>query len=252
MRTLLAIPCYNCAPQIIRVINSLKKNRIEGIDQIIFVNNKSTDNTETVIKENAEDLGILLNNSKNYGLGGTFKIVHEYAINNNFENFIFFHGDDQAEINDIPLFISTISQNKNLSAVIGARFMNGSSLENYSLVRTLGNKFFNILFSLFTRREIFEIGSGLNLYKTNDLTKLDVSLWPNHIAFDVNILLGLVEKELDFTFLPIHWNERDQRSNADNINTGMIVLSMLLKWVCGIDNKSEQWRSQFSYEEVPL
>ena len=49
-KILLAIPCFNCSKQIKRVIEEIKYEKFNFLDQIIFVDNRSEDDTINSIK----------------------------------------------------------------------------------------------------------------------------------------------------------------------------------------------------------
>jgi len=98
-KILLFIPCYNCSLHIVNTLKNVKDNIYEMIDEIILVDNGSTDNTVEIIKKyvkNINDLKIkLLINKKNYSLGGSHKVAFNYALKNNFDFVITIHGDNQ-------------------------------------------------------------------------------------------------------------------------------------------------------------
>ena len=48
-KILVFIPGYNCEKQIVRVLKQFDENVLKHIDEIIFVNNRSTDNTEKAV-----------------------------------------------------------------------------------------------------------------------------------------------------------------------------------------------------------
>jgi glycosyltransferase involved in cell wall biosynthesis len=256
MKILLAIPCYNCERQIERVIQNLDAIQTDSIDEIIFINNNSSDQTAAMIQRRAKGQikrkATLLNNHKNYGLGASFKIAFRYSLENRFDYFLFFHGDDQASTDDINLLSNEVRRTPHLSAVLGSRFASQSRLEGYSSIRKHGNIFLNFIFSLLTGLTITDIGSGINIYRTKDLESLKIQLWPNHIAFDINLLLGLIEAKKQFIFMPVSWREQDQVSNAGNIKTGLTVLLMLIKWKLGLKNHSTRWDQTYSFERITL
>ena len=57
-KILVFIPGYNCEKQVIRVLKQFDDEVLKYIDEIIFVNNRSTDDTEKAVlkfkKENKE------------------------------------------------------------------------------------------------------------------------------------------------------------------------------------------------------
>ena len=50
-KVLLFIPMYNCEKQIIRVLEQLNSKNVKYFNEILVVNNRSTDNSEEAAKE---------------------------------------------------------------------------------------------------------------------------------------------------------------------------------------------------------
>ena len=242
MKILVAIPCYNCSVQIERVLKKLTQHTFPSEVDFLIVENHSLDGTQDTIKACLEKLPpelksrfIALFHQKNYGLGGSFKSIVEYAYKNNFQQIILFHGDDQASEKDLLNLINEVKEN-NPDCVLGSRFMPGSILHNYSLIRQLGNQVINLIFSLLLGKRIYEIGSGLNSYKVSSLPLEEVLRYPDHIAFDVNLLLYFMASatKKKTYFMPIEWSEKDQTSNANNMIVAFQVLTMLIKHKLGL------------------
>lgn len=231
-KTLLAIPCFNCAPQIKRVIQKLGSTDLSDITEIIFINNYSTDQTKETIENGtystiSNKIKIsLLNHKENYGLGGSFKTAVNYAKSNNIENLIWFHGDDQADTRDINNMYKYFDKSQK-DCIFGARFMSGSKLKNYSHIRDIGNQFLNLIYEIFLGEKIYELGSGLNIYKVNPIYESQIDLWPTHIAFDLNLIFLFIKSRNSYDWFPIRWEERDQISNADNFKVGFKILQYL-------------------------
>ena len=134
-KILVFIPMYNCENQIGRVIDQFKGEIKSYIDEIIIINNRSTDNGEKVVLEKLKKLNIglpikLLKNDENYGLGGSHKVAFKYAIENNFDYIIILHGDDQGNINDILPYLKNKEYQK-YDSFLGARFMKKSRIIGY-------------------------------------------------------------------------------------------------------------------------
>lgn len=165
-RILLFIPMYNCEKQITRVLGQLDKEILKYITEVIVVNNRSTDHGEEAAVDYCRqhpDLPVkVFRNNENYGLGGSHKVAFQYAVKNNYDYVIVFHGDDQGRISDLlPLLQNKI--HKKYKCCLGSRFMKGSKLIGYSRFRTFGNLVFNILFSIVLGQIIYDLGAGLNL-----------------------------------------------------------------------------------------
>ena len=89
-KILLFIPMYNCEKQITRVLGQLTGEVCDYLDEVIIINNRSTDNGEEAVcnylRENELSVKIsLFRNDANYGLGGSHKVAFKYAVENNFD-----------------------------------------------------------------------------------------------------------------------------------------------------------------------
>ena len=229
-KILVFIPAYNCEKQIIRVLSQFDEEVLEYVSKIIVVNNRSTDNTEMVvaacIKQHPDIPIKLLRNKENYGLGGSHKVAFDYAMKNGYEYVIVLHGDDQGSIHDfLPVLRS--GYHKKHDCVLGARFMRGSRLEGYSSFRTFGNVVYDFLFAAVVRRRIYDLGSGLNLYKTEMLKDRFYEKFPDNLMFNYCMILASEYYEHDIKFYPVSWREDDQVSNVKMMNQAVKVLKML-------------------------
>lgn len=232
-KILLFIPGYNCEKQVVRVLKQLDKNVMKHIDEIIFVNNRSTDNTEKAVLNFKKDSNLpihVLRNDDNYNLGGSHKVAFDYAMNNNFDYVIILHGDDQGDIHDLLPVLESKDYKKH-DCMLGARFMKGSKLGGYSLFRTFGNRVYNILFSMVVHKRIYDLGSGLNMYSTKMLKNKFYYKFPDRLTFNYCMILASHYYKHDISFFPISWREDDQVSNVKMVNQAFNVLKMLFTYM---------------------
>ena len=233
-KILLFIPCYNCEKQIKRVLDKLDNEILSYISKVIMVNNRSTDNTEQVIIEwvqlNKNVDMALLRNDDNYNLGGSHKVAFEYAISGGFDYIIVLHGDDQGSIHDLlPLLHNGIY--RDFDCCLGARFMKGSKLYGYSLLRTFANWCFNLWFSIVTGRYIRDLGSGLNMYKIDSIKSRYYFRYPDKMFFNDVMILGSSYYNQKIKYFPISWKEDDQVSNVKLFNFGLELLRMSFRYL---------------------
>ncbi len=235
-RILLFIPMYNCEKQIVRVFNQLTPDICQYLSEVIVVNNRSTDNGERMVLEHLRQNKItipvkVLRNRQNYGLGGSHKVAFRYAINHGFDYVIVMHGDDQGRLAD---FIPLLKKHhyKEYDCCLGARFMRGSRLQGYSKVRILGNYGFNLLFSAIARKRIYDLGSGLNLYKVETLKSGYFMKYPDTLYFNDCMILASCYYGHKILFCPISWREEDQISNNRIFNFACSLLKMLGNYIC--------------------
>lgn len=234
-KILVFIPMYNCEKQIVRVAEQLAGEISQFIGEAIFVNNRSTDSGEAVIIEKLKSMSLpfparVLRNRENYGLGGSHKVAFNYAIENGFDYIIVLHGDDQGSIADF-LPILKNREYANYDCILGARFMKDSRLKGYSKLRIWGNYGFNALFSSVVGKKIYDLGSGLNLYKVEPLKSKYYEKFPDTLYFNDCMILAYCYYKQNMRFVPISWREEDQVSNNRIVKFSIALLKMLKNYI---------------------
>ena len=261
-RVMVFIPTYNCQQQIQRVLSKIDKYVQSYIDEVVIIDNRSSDNTvnEAILasKEISKKVTVLRNN-QNYNLGGSIKRAFIYAIENNYDYMITLHGDDQADIRDLlPVFQSGDYTRNDI--VIGARFHKKSILKGYSLVRILGNKVLNFVCSVINLRQVDDLIAGINFFNVSFFKNKFFLNFPDNLTFDAHVLLYACNKKAKVTYVPITWREEDQISNAKVVNQAIIILKLFFRYLIkrdkvfvantsgrsiGFEYKSEiMWNSQ--------
>ncbi|MDE7312661.1 MAG: glycosyltransferase family 2 protein [Eubacterium sp.] len=234
-RILLFIPMYNCEKQIKRVLAQLSNDVCRYIHEVIIVNNRSTDHGEKAVREYLESHQIavkvrLFRNDSNYGLGGSHKVAFDYAVTHKYGYVIVLHGDDQGNLSDLLPYLKNGSYKK-FDCFLGARFMRGSKLQGYSKFRTFGNVVYNILFSIGCGFKIYDLGSGLNMYKTDILKDQFYLKYKDNLVFNYCMVMGSAYYKHKVAFFPIVWKEDDQVSNVKMVRQATTVLRLLASFV---------------------
>ena len=231
-RILLFIPGYNCEKQVIRVLKQLDEEVMKYITEIIFVNNRSTDNTEKAVLEFKKKNNLpvhVLRNDENYNLGGSHKVAFNYALENNFDYVIVLHGDDQGNIHDLLPYLKN-EDYKKYDCLLGSRFNKGSKLIGYSKFRIFGNRVFNLIFTICIGRRIKDLGAGLNMYKVEILKNNFYHKFPDRLTFNCCMLFAHDYYKHNIKFIPISWREEDQVSNVKMFSQAMNTLKIALKY----------------------
>ena len=230
-KVLLFIPMYNCEKQIVRVLNQITEQVSSYIDEILVVDNRSTDNSINVVEEyikiNSNKI-TLVKNLENYGLGGSHKVAIKYAQNNNFDYLIVLHGDDQGSIEDLLPYLET-GEYREYDCFLGSRFMKGSVLENYSKFRIFGNKVFNLIYSISAGKRITDLGSGLNMYRVSIFNSNYFLKCCDNLVFNYEMILKSIFLKQRIKFFPISWRESDQCSNVKLVKQSCKVLGLAVR-----------------------
>ena len=233
-KILVFIPMYNCEKQISRVLAQFSPDIFPLLTEIIVVDNGSCDQSLNAAKKVIEKtpgvkIQLLLNN-ENYGLGGSHKVAFNYAIKHQFDFIIVLHGDDQGTIHDLVPYLRR-GAHRDYDCFLGARFMRESRLDGYSKFRVLGNRIYNILYSLVSGKKLYDLGSGLNIYKTSFLKRLEYDHFSDDLTFNYYAILATVAKKASFRFFPISWREDDQVSNVKLFRQSIIGLKILSEFL---------------------
>lgn len=244
-RMMLFIPGYNCEKQIVRVLAQLDETVVPYFEEILVVNNRSTDGTEAAVldylKEHPSLPVKLMRNDDNYGLGGSQKMAFMYAVEKGYDYVCMLHGDDQGDIHDfIPMLEKGIHRKHD--CVLGARFMRGSRLEGYSAFRTFGNVVYDFIFAFVTKQRIFDLGSGLNLYSTKMLSDKFFEKFPDNLMFNYVMILASHYYKHDIRFYPVSWREDDQVSNVKMVNQAISVLKMAFYYLFNNEVIKQEYR----------
>jgi glycosyltransferase involved in cell wall biosynthesis len=156
-KTIILIPAFNEEDAILSTISNLKKYKPD-INYLI-INDASTDNTETICKENNLNYISL---PFNLGIGGAIQTGFQYAIENGYDIGIQFDGDGQHNPEYIEDLIKPI-KDEEAEMVIGSRFIDKVGFQS-SKSRRLGIIILNIIIHLVTGFNIKDSTSGFRAF----------------------------------------------------------------------------------------
>lgn len=234
-RIFVFVPAYRCEAQIARVMAQFDDRVQAKIEAVMVVDNRSPDGTLRVAVEQGRKClqrsrFIAWLNADNYGLGGSHKVAFRYALEHGFDYLVVLHGDDQADIRDlIPLLER--GEHREVDCLLGARFAKGSRLKGYSWFRTVGNRVYNLLFSLAVMRKVEDLGSGLNVYRLKSFREYYYKAFPDDLTFNYVMLLASFHAGQTLRFFPITWREEDQVSNVKLFRQAIRMLGLLVRFV---------------------
>ena len=234
-RILVFIPMYNCQDQIPRVLKQLQQPEIaELIHGVVCVDNRSPDNTRSAAEAGLERVPVgdkwLMHNDDNYGLGGSHKVAIDLALREGFDYMIVLHGDDQGAIIDIEPHVRN-GTHRAVDFLLGARFMKGSRLVGYSSTRIFLNRALNLVYSILLLRPVYDVGSGLNLFRISSFENGFERRFADDLTFNLYLLFGIINEKRTLSFFPLSWREEDQVSNARMARIARQVAILLLKRV---------------------
>ncbi len=204
-KIILIIPAYNEEANILRVYNNIvsynekAKNKLD----VVFINDGSKDNTESILLENNINHVKLI---QNLGIGGAVQTGYKYAIENDYDIAIQFDGDGQHDINYVEDLIKPILDEE-ADMVIGSRFIDSTSSDfKSSGMRRLGIKVISFCIRIRTGKKIYDTTSGFRAVNKKVLDSFAVHYpleYPEPIS-SVDVLL----KDMKIKEVPVSMNER--------------------------------------------
>ena len=216
------IPAYNCEKTIRNVIISIMLYTAD----IIVVNDGSTDNTESVIKE--FDNIILVSYPKNKGKGYALKKGFDKAAESGFTSVITFDADGQHLSEDLPLFLDIVGQAPE-SMLIGTRNFNNPNIPKGNI---FANKFSNFWVTVQTLRLLPDTQSGFRLYPIWKMKKMRPLT--NRFEAETELLVRCAWRGISFHTIPItvHYPPKNERISHFRPKKDFLRISLLNTCLC--------------------
>ncbi|MCS3799954.1 glycosyltransferase family 2 protein [Niastella sp. OAS944] len=183
------IPCYNVARHIEDVINNLP----DQVDYIITVNDRSPDNTESIILQLQQKNKkiIYLKHEVNQGVGGAMLSGFKKSLELNCDITLKMDGDNQMDPSYIPVLIEPLINNK-ADFTKGNRFRDFTALKKMPIGRRIGNLGLSFLIKAASGYwNIFDPTNGYFAIKNETLQSMNFKKIHNRYFFESSMLIEL-------------------------------------------------------------
>ncbi len=232
-KILLALAVYNSYSNLEKILINLKRSNYNKLikDIIIIDNNsvmKEKDKTKIIknLSNKFKKKIQLIINHKNYGLGGSQKILFKIIRSNKFDFFINGHTSGRYNILDQLKYLNKIDK---FEYIVGSRFSNKNNAHEYSLVRKIANIFFQKLTSLVSSNKLTDPGNAIYLMSYKLLKKIndeaDTLTDYSHFNHLLNVMIQSKTKKI-YEF-PLKWKDGNIKSHL-NPTMYILVLSLSL------------------------
>ena len=158
-KLLIIIPCFNEEASIAKLLTELLSLKLTYDLKVAVINDCSTDNTLTIIRQ--FDVAVL-NLPVNLGIGGAMQTGYKYAYRNNYDLAVQMDGDGQHPPTELSKLLACHEKTQ-ANIIIGSRFILKEGFQS-SLLRRGGIAYFHRLNQLFTGKRILDITSGFRLF----------------------------------------------------------------------------------------
>lgn len=222
------IPTYNNDKTLAKVID----DTLEHTNQIIVVNDGSTDNTKLILNKYINIIQIL-DLPTNHGKGYAIRLAFKLAYKEGYKYAITIDSDCQHKTEDYPKFLEKLIEEPN-SVIIGSRNMEQKSVPGKS---NFGRKFSNFWFKIETGLQINDTQSGYRLYPLEILDGM--KFFTNRYEFEIEVIVRLAWKGCKIVSIPVqvYYAPKEERishfrpfidfTRISFLNTLLVTLALL-------------------------
>jgi glycosyltransferase involved in cell wall biosynthesis len=213
MKTSLIVPAYNEEKGLPLVV----KEYLEWVDEIIIVDDGSTDGTFEAGRQCVNDKVNLFRHEVNSGKVAALRTGVEHASG---DIIIFTDADCTYPARYVPDLIQEIDKGADL--VLGARLQSRDKIPAFN---RLGNNIFSFLATYISCMRIKDSQTGLRAFKREMFDKLDVEA--KGLEFETKMTVRAAKLGYKITEIPIEYRERVGRSKLNPIMDGVRMLLAL-------------------------
>lgn len=189
------VPTYNNEKSLASVLQDL----LLYTNQILVVNDGSTDATSEILKEFTDKIHIH-HFSENRGKGEALKAGFQLAEDLGYEYAVTIDSDGQHYPDDLDIFLTELENKEQETEIllVGDRNMGQDGIPGKS---TIGNKFSNFWFLVVTGIQLGDTQSGYRLYPLKVVN--DIKLYTNKFELEIEIIVKSAWRKVKVRNVPI-------------------------------------------------
>ena len=169
------IPVYNEENRIKTVLERFKDVEV---DQVMVVNDGSTDSTPEVVKSFGRETII---HPQRQGVGSSIKDGIDYARKNGFNLVVVMAGNGKDDPREIPILLKPIIE-ENFDYIQGSRYLAGGEAGNLPFARAVGIKAFTLVWSFFLWKKLTDVTNGFRAYKISLFDNSKINIWQDWLS----------------------------------------------------------------------
>ncbi len=251
-KNFLFIPTYNVVDRVLPVLDAIPLSTLKRFEGVFIVDNRSSDGTREALKawlrQRGDSRFRLLFNAANYSLGGSTIIALREAIAAGGDFLICLHSDGQADPRALDGFLDRAVPS--VDFVLGNRLSDRSLARDYSLIRWLGNWFFERIQNAITKQKLGDIGAYI-AFNLDTVRKLPYWTLPSDMSYQPLLVLAAARaKNISVVDFPITWGKAD-RTNINLFRYGSLHLVRLGGFFLGHPPYCAKQLSDFQTRLIP-
>jgi glycosyltransferase involved in cell wall biosynthesis len=217
MNVAVIIPAYNEEKSIKKVIDEVPKKIVE---QIIVVNNNSTDFTETA----AYNAGATVLNETIQGYGASCLKGMEYLKDKNIDIIVFLDGDYSDYPEEMILLLNPII-NDGYDFVLGSRVIGKSEKGSFPFHSKFGNIFSGFMINLLWKVKYTDLGP-FRAIRFDKLLQLNMA--DHWYGWTVEMQIKAAKQKLKIKEVPVRYRKRIGKSKVSGTLKGSVMAGTII------------------------
>jgi dolichol-phosphate mannosyltransferase len=200
------IPSRNEADSIAQTVQHLSAELIKSDipHEIIVIDDNSTDNSLQILKHSATEIKELrvVANSSPPGFG---RAIVKGISESRGDAIVIFMGDESDNCCDVVKYWQKLQEG--YDCVFGSRFIKGSKISGYPLIKLVLNRWANTLIQIMFRHGLNDTTNAFKAYRKETIQGIQPIISP-HFNITVELPLKAIVRGYSFSVIPVGWKNR--------------------------------------------
>lgn len=227
-KVIIVLPALNAESTLEKTINDIPKDMV---DEIILVDDGSTDNTVKLARELGLEVHV---HHKNMGYGANQKTCYKIALEKGADIIVMLHPDYQYDPKIIKYLVSFIEEDY-CDVMLGSRIRSRKEALSggMPLYKYFSNRFLTFCENVLSGYNLSEWHTGMRAYKKEVLENIDFKKNSNDFVFDSQVLFQIIEKDYRIGDIPVPVRYHREASSINfkrSLKYGLLTLLIAIKF----------------------